>query len=114
MKKYKLGILGIGNMGGSILSGIIKSSLYNKEEILLFDTDANKVLKYKNDGFTFSKNEKELIENVEMLLLAIKPQMLHVLKENTYNIENLIVISIVAGKTIDDLKEIFKEEKDPI
>ena len=30
MKKYKLGILGIGNMGQSILSGIIKSSLYNK------------------------------------------------------------------------------------
>lgn len=110
MKKYKLGILGIGNMGESILSGIVKSSLYNKDEILLFDTDANKVLKYKEEGFIFSKNEKELIENVEMLLLAIKPQMLYVLKENTYDIENLIVISIVAGKTINDLKEIFKDQ----
>ena len=54
MNKYKLGILGIGNMGGSILSGIVKSSLYNKEEILLFDTDQNKVLKYKEEGFIFS------------------------------------------------------------
>lgn len=110
MKKYKLGILGIGNMGQSILSGIIKSSLYNKEDICLFDIDQIKVSKLKEEGFLFSNNEKELIENVEILLLAIKPQMLHVLKKYTYNINKLVVVSIIAGKTIDDLKEIFGEQ----
>ena len=53
MKKYKLGILGIGNMGQSILSGIIKSSLYNKEDICLFDIDQIKVSKLKEEGFLF-------------------------------------------------------------
>ena len=110
MKKYKLGFLGIGNMGQSILSGIIKSSLYNKEDICLYDIDQVKVSKYKEQGFIFSNNEKELIENVEILLLAIKPQMLHVLKQYTYNINNLVVVSIIAGKTIDDLKEIFNDQ----
>ena len=110
MKQYKLGILGIGNMGGAILSGIINSSLYNKEEVLLYDTDNKKKDQYQKNGYIFAVNEKELIENVEILLLAIKPQMLYVLKEYIYNIENLIVVSIIAGKTIDDLKEIFKDQ----
>ena len=36
---YKLGILGLGNMGGSILSGIIKSNLYNNDEIIITRLD---------------------------------------------------------------------------
>ena len=37
--KYKLGILGLGKMGSSILSGIINSELYYKNDILLFDVN---------------------------------------------------------------------------
>ena len=37
--KYQLGILGLGKMGSSILSGIIKSKIYQKEEVLLFDVN---------------------------------------------------------------------------
>ena len=37
MGNYKFGIIGVGKMGGSILSGILKSGIYNEKEILLFD-----------------------------------------------------------------------------
>ena len=36
--------------------------------------------------------------------------MLHVLKEYKYNINNLVVVSIIAGKTIEDLKDIFNNQ----
>ena len=39
MKKYKIGILGIGNMGGSILSGIINASIYPNNEICIYDSE---------------------------------------------------------------------------
>lgn len=110
MNKYKLGILGLGNMGQSILSGIINSSLYNKEDILLYDINNEIIEKFTNTGYIFTISEKELIENVEILILAIKPQMLHVLKKYTYDINNLVVVSIIAGKTISDLKDIFNEQ----
>ena len=109
MKKYKLGILGIGNMGGSILNGIINASIYNKEEILIYDTDKTKLEKFKD--ICVSSCEKELIENVEMLLIAIKPQMLHILKEISFENKDLLIISIVAGKTMENLKEIFGDVK---
>ena len=109
MKKYKLGILGIGNMGGSILNGIINASIYNKEEILIYDID-----KAKLDKFHFinvAEDEKDLIDNVEMLLLAIKPQMINNLSSIPFKNNELLVISIVAGKTVEDLKDIFGDVK---
>lgn len=109
MRKYKLGVLGLGNMGGSILNGIINSSLYNKEDIYIYDIDNTKALKFK--GINVSLNEKDLIENVEMLIVAVKPQMINVLKNIKFNNEELTIISIVAGKTVNDLKEIFGDVK---
>lgn len=109
--KYKLGILGLGKMGSSILFGIVNSNLYQKDEILLYDVNEN----VKNDlikqGFNFSLNEQELINNIEILLIAIKPQMFNILKQlDTSNLK-ITVVSIAAGKTINNLKEIFGNQK---
>ena len=108
--KYQLGILGLGKMGSSILSGIIKSEIYQKEEILLFDVNDEIKKKYTDLGYQFSDNEQTLIDNVEMIILAIKPQMFKVLNNLKIN-DDLVVISIAAGKTIKDLEEIFGKQQ---
>ena len=108
--KYQLGILGLGKMGSSILSGIIKSKIYQKEEVLLFDVNDELKKKYGDLGYKFSDSEQALIDNVEMLILAIKPQMFKVLNNLKIN-NDLVVISIAAGKTINDLEEIFGKQQ---
>lgn len=108
--KYQLGILGLGKMGSSILSGIIKSKIYQKEEVLLFDVNDELKKKYSDLGYKFSDSEQALIDNVEMLILAIKPQMVKVLNNLKIN-NDLVVISIAAGKTIKDLEEIFGKQQ---
>ena len=108
--KYQLGILGLGKMGSSILSGIIKSKIYQKEEVLLFDVNDELKQKYSDLGYKFSDSEQSLIDNVEMLILAIKPQMFKVLNNLKIN-NDLVVISIAAGKTIKDLEEIFGKQQ---
>lgn len=108
--KYQLGILGLGKMGSSILSGIIKSKIYQKEEVLLFDVNDEIKKKYTESGYIFSDNEQALIDNVEMIILAIKPQMFKVLN-NLKIKDDLVVISIAAGKTIEDLEEIFGKQQ---
>lgn len=111
MKTYKLGMLGVGKMGGSILSGIIKQQIFLKEDILLYDVNEDIQKEYSNNGYTFSKNEKELIKKSEIIILAIKPQMFKTLKELNFDINNKVIVSIAAGKTFEDLKEIFGEQK---
>lgn len=109
--KYKLGILGLGKMGNSILSGIIKSKLYNKEDILLYDVNDEIKSNLLKEGFIFAVNEEKLLQSVEKVLIAIKPQMLSKLPHLELDDYSLTVISIVAGKTIDDLEEIFSKQK---
>ena len=111
MEKYKFGIIGVGKMGGSILSGILKSGIYNEKEILLFDTNQEIIDFWTNKGIAFSSNEKELFSNVEMALIAIKPQMFSFLKKYSYEDLNMVIISIAAGKTIKDLQDIFGNQK---
>lgn len=103
---YKLGILGLGNMGGSILSGIIKSNLYNNDEIIIYDLDLSKTNKYLELGISVANDINELFNNTEIILLAIKPQNINSLVLNCNN-PNLNIISIVAGKTINDLTLVF-------
>ena len=56
--KFKLGVLGIGNMGGSILNGIINASIYPNNEICIYDIDQDKIKKYQDLGLPTAKCEK--------------------------------------------------------
>ena len=112
MKKYKFGVLGLGKMGSSILNGIINSKIFNIEDVLLFDVNDQIISMYSMKGFKFTKSESELIENVEMLLISIKPQMFKIFNDINLKLEDnqLIIISVVAGKTIFDLEQIFGKQ----
>ena len=111
MKKYKLGILGIGKMGSSILTGILKSALYKPNEIAIYDINKKALEMYQDKDINILDNEKKLLENSQMILLAIKPQMLSNLKTIDFEICNCTIISIVAGKSITDLENIFGKQK---
>ena len=105
--KYKIGILGLGKMGSSILTGIIKSNIFKKEEILLYDVDEEKKAQFTNDGFILSDSEEYLFNNSSMVLIAIKPQMFDQLLKIKLNNDSIVIISIAAGKTIKDLQNVF-------
>ena len=69
--KYKLGILGLGKMGSSILYGIIKSNLYTKNEILLYDINEEIKTKLTKDNFVFPTiiyiNKKLIAKEINIL-----------------------------------------------
>ena len=107
---YKLGILGVGKMGGAILDGVVLSKLYDKKEIYLYSPDEETKNKYEALGFSFAKNEKDLFLNSNIILIAIKPQvfgeaLVHA-KDIDFNGRG--VLSIAAGKKIAELESYFK------
>jgi pyrroline-5-carboxylate reductase len=99
--QFILAIIGLGNMGGALLSGIVNSDLIKKEKIAIFDIDPQKVKKYENVFKVRALDDlKESILSSKYILLAVKPQSIHEimpsLKEYC-NIEKNVVISIAAG-----------------
>ncbi|HKM08809.1 MAG TPA: pyrroline-5-carboxylate reductase [Sphaerochaeta sp.] len=67
----KIGIIGAGNMGGSIAQAL---SAEKDWQVSIFDTDRTKAESFS--GCIIAKSMEELVENGQLLLLAVKPQVL--------------------------------------
>lgn len=102
----KIGIIGSGNMGSAILSGIIKSNLYKKNEILISDKNENSLKKIKEQfDIDTTTDNLEIAKNSELILFAVKPNIIKkVLNEikNAVN-KNQIFVSIAVGIKLEDL-----------
>ncbi len=106
----KLGIIGAGNMASAIIGGIIKKGIIPANEIICstpVETERTKAA--DAFGINVSESNIEVVKSAEVLLLAVKPQVVPVVVEeikDTVSDEQLI-ISIVAGKTIAWYNEAF-------
>ncbi len=102
----KVGFIGMGNMGYAMLSGVLKKvNSDNVSFIEIFEDRAKSVSEELNVSYTF--DYKELVEGSDFIVLAIKPQMLDDVAEQIrdYVTDDLVVLSILPGVTIDTIKE---------
>ena len=108
---YKIGFLGLGKMGSSILNGILSSSIYNKEDITFYAPSDKTKEKGKSLGISLADNERDLFISSQLIILAIEPQKYDEVfaKLNDIDFTDKIIISLAPGKTISYLKKIFKD-----
>ncbi len=109
---YKIGIIGVGKMGGSILNGIMGSNIYPPEEIIIFDLNQEVCNHYASKGIVIAKNIDTLLATSKMVILAVKPQVFPTLKEEVIKDKySAIIISIMAGISVATIKEMFGDVK---
>ena len=97
----KLGIIGAGNMGGTILKAAINSSYVNAYETNVYDISQEQIQKL-TDMYPVRVMESaaRLVIESECILLAVKPQFMKgVLDEIQRHAKNKRFISIAAGWT---------------
>lgn len=106
----KIGVIGCGNMAKAIIEGFINSETFRPEEIIASDK-SREVLDYAADkyGINTTTNNSELVLESEMLLLAVKPQVIESVITEIADVvsEQKLIISIVAGQSIRCLEEMF-------
>ena len=110
----KIGFIGLGNMGGAIIGGIIKSGLFAASDIYGSDKSAEMAQTVKDKyQINICKDNIELAKKVDILILAIKPVFAQeVIKEIAKATpEQTLIISIMAGKTIDFIQKCFGSDK---
>lgn len=107
MYKFKLGVVGYGNMAGAILNGILKSKIIDKNSILVCDVDNEKLNSLDNEISKTNSNQ-EVFDNCEYILIAVKPQIFNsLLTTEKYTTNASAIISIMAGKNIKTIKNKF-------
>ena len=110
----KVGFIGLGNMAGAMIGGLLKGKI-NKKDVLGFDVNEKLAAdRAKEYGITITQDNKTLVEKADYIVIAVKPQFVTpVLQEINDSLSSKkVVISIVAGKTLEYLMTyITKTEK---
>lgn len=99
-KEEKIGFIGTGNMAGAIIKGLIGSGVYTPDRLLASDTDASKLrMASKRFGLKGSTDNREVVRDSAIILLAVKPQVIREVLEGIKDDirANHLVISIAAG-----------------
>ncbi len=107
----KVGIIGVGNMGGAILSGIAQ-----EYEVYAFDIAKNKIMDLsKLYTFNITNSEEEVAKKSDYIILAVKPDKVKgvVFKIKDYLDSKKNIISIAAGVSIEEIKN-WSDSKCPI
>ena len=109
----KLGIIGVGNMGGAILKGYSKVT---SSDIVIYDADQEKLSEAANETGAFAtKDLTELVELADVILVALKPNIFDTVIPQIAEIANVapaskVIVSIAAGISIKYLQRILGPE----
>lgn len=100
----KLAVIGVGNMAGAIVSGIISSNP-GIDTIYLFDKNKDQSLRFANSKFCIITDDMEsAVSAADTVLLAVKPQVYSQVLDEIRSISGFsekLYISIAAGITAD-------------
>ena len=100
MLNKKIVIIGGGNMGGSLLRGILHAKLTPPENLAVVDVHVPKLEEYRKEfGIQGVENGAEVVGAADIIVLAVKPFTLSdVLKEIDQAVRpEQLIISVIAG-----------------
>lgn len=117
LEQTKFAFIGCGVMGEAIIAGLLRKKLVQSFQIVASHPRKHRreelAEKYKIEVFEDNaESVKSLPDNNSMVLLCVKPQRLNgVLDELVEVVQpNQLVISIIAGATIETISESLKNE----
>ncbi|MBF0202366.1 MAG: NAD(P)-binding domain-containing protein, partial [Desulfamplus sp.] len=100
LSEKKIGFVGSGNMGEALISGLVMSKAARPENIICSDVYQDTLDEIKEKyGVATTLHNMEVVERSEIIIYAVKPQILgKVLKETAPGLDrSKLIISIAAG-----------------
>ena len=111
--KCSVAIIGAGAMGGAIAAGLASSGLLAPADVRACDHHLDKLSQLQKQGVTTYEQASELLEsNPDIVILAVKPQVLFSLLDKiATKLSGHLVVSIAAGVTIASLELALPESR---
>jgi pyrroline-5-carboxylate reductase len=108
--KYKIGFIGGGNMAEALVKGMLNAA--GPLELAVSDLNTNRLEVFKTQyGIdAISKDNKRIVEFADVIILAIKPQIIpDVLEEVKHLVKDKLIVSIAAGLTTKSIESYLEE-----
>ncbi|MEZ0360468.1 MAG: pyrroline-5-carboxylate reductase [Hydrogenobacter sp.] len=104
----RVGIIGYGNMGSSFAKGLKEKAL----QVIVYDTNEEKMKRAAEEGFGVAKDLKFLVDESKFVLLAVKPKdAMAVLERLKDTLKDKILVSIVAGLSLNSIEKFIGKKK---
>ena len=113
MKSTKITIIGCGNLGQSILKGLLNQKDIQAENLTVTKRNTSDLLAYENQGVLVMSDNKEAVKSSDLIILALKPyRVLEVLKEIApdLNPQKQLVVSLATGITLSQLEKTISND----
>lgn len=107
MEKKKIGIIGVGNMGGAIVEGLLNSVFAAASDIYVSDSRESVLNALKAKGLNACQDNVSVARQADAVIIAVKPYHIEqVLEEIELELNpSKILISIVAGVEIWEIEQ---------
>lgn len=111
---YHLTIIGGGNLGSSMAEGLLNSSFISPQQLTVTRRNIQALSAWKEKGVDVSTDNLESVAKADYIILAVKPfQVKEILQQIKPAIdpERHVIISVVTGVWIKELREVLGVEK---
>ncbi len=105
--KTKIAILGTGNIGASIASGLLASGSLLPENMTLTRRKIHLLESFKKQNVRITDDNKQAVKQSKVIIIAVEPQQMDTLLDEISDIldhKEHIIISIVTGVSTEKIK----------
>lgn len=109
--KYAIGFIGCGNMALAIVSGLIKSQIFDGSEIIVSGTREESFKKCQHLNVKTTLSNRELVQSCRIIFLCVKPNMAVAVAKSIGSAKTSgrqTLVSVLAGTSIESLKDHFQ------
>ncbi|BAQ66708.1 pyrroline-5-carboxylate reductase [Geminocystis sp. NIES-3709] len=109
---FKLGIIGGGVMAEAIISRLLQNNIYSADSIIVSEPLSSRRQFWQDQyGVSTTGNNQDILDNSEVLLLAIKPQIFNLVISNLHfnSGQKPLILSILAGVSLAKLANGFPD-----
>ncbi len=109
-----IAILGAGNMGRALLGGLLRGQDVAPEQIRVTRRNEQALVALAEEfpGLITTTDNAEAVRGASIIILAVKPQVVHEVIDDIRDhlAADTLVISILAGKTTESLREALGQD----
>ncbi|MDR2037184.1 MAG: pyrroline-5-carboxylate reductase [Bacteroidales bacterium] len=101
----KITIIGSGNIGSALVSGLLRNGTVQPKDITLTDVNQDALVLYASKGIITSRNNPEAVKSADMVILCVKPFMVRtVIEEISSSLtDKMLLVSFAAGINLNQL-----------
>ena len=94
----KVGFIGCGNLGSSLIKGLLNAGALRAEELVASDVSDEKLGELGKFGIETTTDSKKLVEHCDVIFIAVKPDIVESVLEETKKLSNgKLFVSVAAG-----------------